>query len=139
MSKRILWVFILLVVVLALVPMASATRPEKIGGYFDEFVPGEGEIPTVYCLHTGEGYLDPDGFIDGCVVQPNKPGLAQKGTFTGHVGEREGTCEYSIRTFELDGIARFSMNRCFGDLEGLHMKGIGWTNGLWEGSFHFDP
>jgi hypothetical protein len=31
------------------------------------------------------------------------------------------------------------MNRCFGELEGLHMKGIGWTNGFWEGSYHFDP
>jgi hypothetical protein len=55
-------------------------------------------------------------------------------------GELTGTCEYNLRTYDLDGIARFVINRCNGDLAGLHMKGVGWAaNGLWEGSYHFDP
>jgi hypothetical protein len=139
MFKRKLWLFIILLLVLALVPVVYATQPAEISGYFDEFVPGDPDTPTVYCLHTGENYGEPDGFITGCVVQPYKPGLAQIGTFTGTVGEKEGFCEYSLRTFDLDGIARFSMNRCHGELAGFHMKGVGWTNGLWEGSYHFDP
>jgi hypothetical protein len=140
MFKRKLWIVILVLLGLALlVPIVSATQPAEVSGYFDEFVPGEGDRDTVYCLHTGESYGNPDGFLTGCVKQPVKPGLAQKGTFTGTVDGKSGTCEYSLRTFDLDGIARFSMNRCFGELEGFHMKGVGWTNGLWVGSYHFDP
>jgi hypothetical protein len=139
MFNHKIWIFGLLLLGLVMVPSALATQPAELKGYFDEFVPGEGDIPTVYCLHTGEEYGVPDGFLDGCVVQPNKPGLAQKGIFTGHVGEKEGTCEYSLRTFDLDGIARGTFYRCTGDLAGLHLKAVGWTNGFWEGSYHFDP
>ena len=124
---------------LALVPAVYATKPAEIQGYFDEFVPGDPTRPTVYCLHTGENYGVPDGFLTGCVVQPYKPGLAQIGTFTGTVDGKDGYCEYSLRTFDLDGIARFSMNRCHGGLEGFHLNGVGWLNGFWEGSYHFDP
>jgi len=139
MSKHTLWFLVLLLLGLILVPTAFATQPTEISGYFDEFVPGDPTTPTIYCLHTGESYDVPDGFITGCVIQPYKPGLAQKGTFTGWVDRKYGTCEYNLRTFDLDGIARFSMNRCAGDLAGFHMKGVGWTNGFWEGSYHFDP
>lgn len=140
MFNRKLWIVILVLLALAmLVPAVYATPPEDIHGYFDEFMPGEGDTPTVYCLHTGDTYGVPDGFLNGCVVQPVKPGLAQIGTFTGTVDGKSGTCEYSLRTFDLDGIARFSMNRCFGELEGFHMKGTGGLDGFWEGSYHFDP
>jgi hypothetical protein len=139
MFKRKLWILVLVLLGLALVPTAFATQPAQIGGYFDQFVPGDADTPTVYCLHTGENYTS-DGFIDGCVVQPVKPGLAQIGTFTGTVDGKDGTCIYSLRTFDLDGIARFSMHRCSGDLAGFHMVGVGWAiNGLWEGSYHFEP
>ena len=139
MSKRRLWLIALTLLVLALVPAVYATQPAEINGYFDQFVLGDENTPTVYCLHSGESYGVPDGLLTGCVVQPVKPGLAQIGTFTGTVDGKSGTCDYSLRTFDLDGIARISMNRCHGDLAGLHMTGVGWTNGLWEGSYHFDP
>ncbi len=136
MSKRKLLIFILVLLCLALVPAVYATKPAQINGYFDDFVPGD---PTVYCFHTGEEYGVSDGFLDGCVVQPAKPGLGEHGTFTGTVDGKFGTCEYNLRTFDLDGIARFSMQRCDGELAGFHMKGVGWTNGMWDGSYHFDP
>jgi len=139
MFNRKLWIFILVLLILAVVPAVYATQPIDVHGYFDEFVPGDTETPTVYCLHTGDEYGVPDGVISGCVVQPVKPGLARKGTFTGVVDGRTGTCEYSLRTFDLDGIARFSMQRCEGQLAGLHMKGVGGTDGFWEGSYHFEP
>lgn len=138
MFTRKLVIILGLLFVLALVPAVYATQPTSINGYFDDFVPGDSTTPTVYCLHTGENFVA-DDFIDGCVVQPVKPGLAQKGVFTGSVGDKFGSCDYSLRTFDLDGIARFSMNRCHGELRGFHLKGVGWTNGLWEGSYHFDP
>ena len=139
MKKSVLILAIVLVLTFMVTLTASATKPTEIGGYFDEFVPGDPDTPTVYCLHTGEEYGVPDGFITGCVVQPYKPGLAQIGTFTGTVDGKSGTCDYSLRTFDLDGIARFSMNRCSGGLAGLHLKGVGGTDGFWEGSYHFDP
>ena len=140
MFNRKLWIVVLVFLALALlVPAVSATKPNEIHGYFDGFVPGEGDTPTVYCLHTGDEYGVPDGFLTGCVVQPVKPGLQQKGIFTGWVDGKYGTCEYNLRTFDLDGIARGAFNRCTGELAGLHMKAVGWTNGFWEGSYHFDP
>ena len=141
MFNRKLWIVILVLLGLVLlVPVVSATQPAEISGYFDAFVPGEGDTPTVYCLHTGESYGVPDGFLTGCVVQPVKPGLAQKGTFTGTVDGKAGTCEYSLRTFDLDGVARGVFGKCTGDLAGLHLVAVGWAhNGLWEGTYHFDP
>jgi hypothetical protein len=137
MKRNMLTVVFLLMA--GFVSTVGATQPTEFHGYLDQFVPGTPDTPTVYCLHTGEVYGQPDGFLTGCVVQPVKPGLARKGVFTGTVDGKEGSCEYSLRTFELDGIARFSMHRCSGDLAGFHMIGVGWTNGLWEGSYHFDP
>ena len=139
MSKRKLWLVALALLVLALVPAVYATQPAEIHGYFDDYVPGDEDTPTVYCFYTVDDYGVPDGFLSGCVVQPYKPGLDQKGTFTGTVDGRSGSCEYSLRTFDLDGIARFSMHRCSEDLADFHLTGVGWTNGLWEGSYHFDP
>lgn len=139
MSKRKLWLVVLALLVLALVPAVQATQPAEIHGYFDQFVPGDEDTPTVYCLHTGDDYVA-DGFLTGCVVQPTKPGLAQRGTFTGTVDGRSGSCEYSLRTFDLDGIARSSMHRCDGELAGFHWNAVGWADtGTWEGSYHFDP
>jgi hypothetical protein len=139
MKKSVLILAIVLVLTFMITMTASATRPTDIGGYFDEFVPGDETTPTVYCFHTGEIYGEPDGFLTGCVVQPYNPGLAEHGTFTGWVDGKYGTCEYNLRTFDLDGIARFVMNRCTGDLRGFHMKGVGGLTGFWEGSYHFDP
>jgi hypothetical protein len=118
---------------------ALATKPQLVGGYFDNFIPGDENNPTVYCLHTGEIYGVPDDVLTGCVVQPYKPGLGHHGTWTGTVDGKSGTCEYNLRTFDLDGIARFAMNQCTGDLAGFHMQGTGWANGFWEGTYHFDP
>jgi hypothetical protein len=142
MRKRILLVFILVVLVLVLVPMVFATKPTKIQGYFDNFVPGRD--PQDYCMHTLDTDGVPDDFITGCVLQPETPGVAQHGTFTGFVDGAEITCEYNLKTFDvtnLDSVARFTMNRCTGDpeVEGFHLHGIGWLNGLWEGSYHYHP
>ena len=139
MFNRKLWLFVLVLLIFVLVPVVYATPPTEIHGYFDAFVPGDEDTPTVYCLHTGDSYV-PDGFLTGCVVQPVKPGLQQKGIFTGWVDGKYGTCEYNLRTFDLDGIARAVFNKCTGDLAGLHLKAVGWaSNGLWEGFYHFDP
>ena len=139
MKKSVLILAIVLVLTIMVTLTASATQPTEIRGYFDEYVTGDPTTPTVWCIHTGENYGEPDGFMDGCVVQPVNPGLAAHGTFTGTVDGKSGTCEYNLRTFDLDGIARFTMNRCSGDLAGLHMKAVGWPTGFWEGSYHFDP
>jgi len=92
-------------------------------------VPGDETTPTVYCFHIGVDWT-PDGFLSGCVVQPYNPGLGVHGLFTGTVDGKAGICEYNLRVFDLDGVARFVMNRCSGELRGLHMKGIGWPNGF---------
>jgi hypothetical protein len=112
---------------------ALATKPAEIVGYFYNFVPGE--YPSTYCLATF------DGLVDGCVFQPYHEGLAAKGTFTGSIDGKYGTCEYNLRTFDIDGIARFAMNRCTGDLAGFHMQGTtaGMEFGLWKGYWHVDP
>jgi hypothetical protein len=134
MKKTILILAIVLVLTIMATLTASAIKPSEMGGYFDAFVPGDEITPTVYCIHSGEN------FLTGCVVQPYNPGLAEHGTFTGWVDGKYGTCEFNLRTFDLDGIARFVMNRCTGELAGFHMKGVGWAaNGLWEGSYHFGP
>jgi hypothetical protein len=139
MKKLLKTLAIILVLSFSYNLTALATKPATIVGYFDNFAPGDENTPTVYCLHTAEGY-EPDGFLDGCVVQPVKPGLGEHGTFTGTVDGRYGTCEYNLRTFDLDGIARFAMGQCTGDLAGFQMQGTGWAaNGMWEGNYHFEP
>ncbi len=135
--KRTIWILTLAFMLgVILVPAVFATQPEEIRGYTNLISMAD---PVVYCIHSGPGYNQPDGFLDGCVVQPVKPGVAQKGTFTGHVGDREGSCEYSLRTFDLDGKAIFSMQICDGGLAGFHFVGFGTSDGLWAGSYHFDP
>ena len=115
--------------------IASATKSTKINGFF-WYPPGEDQN---YCFGTGENYTL-DDFLTGCVIQPVKPGLHQNGIMNLTVGGKTGTCEYNLRSYDLDGIARFGANRCTGELAGFHMKGVGWAaNGLWEGSYHFDP
>jgi len=140
MKKTVLILAIVLVLTFMFTLTASATKPTKISGFF-YFIPPFG--PNDYCVTTGENYVS-DGFIVGCVNQPVKPGLGAHGTFDLTVrtadGELSGTCEYNLRTYDNDGIARFVTNRCTGELAGFHMKGVGWAaNGLWEGSYHFGP
>lgn len=131
MKKLLVSLTIALLLTLTISMTALATQPEKIEGYFYDF--NEGEYPLTYCLKTF------DGFFDGCVLQPYNQGIGAHGTFTGTIDGKSGTCEYNLRTFDIDGIARFAMNRCTGDLAGFHMHGTGWTTGLWEGYYHFDP
>ena len=131
-------IFITILVTLLVTTSALATQPTKIRGYF-YFIPPFG--PNDYCLSTGESYGVSDGFLVGCVDQPEKPGIGAHGVVSLTLdGELSGTCEYNLRTYEIDGIARFVANRCTGDLAGFHMQAVGWAaNGLWEGSYHFDP
>ena len=141
MKKTIIILAIVLVLTFMVTLTASATKPTEIRGYF-YFVEPYG--PNDYCLSTGEVYGEPDGFMDGCVDQPDKPGIGAHGTIDLTVdGELSGTCEYNLRTYDIDGIARFTMNRCTGELAGLHLKGVGWgvgpLAGTWEGSYHFHP
>ena len=135
MKKPVVVLLLVLVMSALFVITASATQPTNINGFF-WYPPGEDQN---YCVATGENYT-PDGFLMGCVIQPVKPGLNQKGVFELTVDGKMGFCEYNLRTYELDGIARFVANRCTGELAGFHMKGVGWAaNGFWEGSYHFDP
>ena len=138
LRPKVLLIGLLLLAAFVLVPAVLATPPAPIHGHFYDFVPGAGDHPTVYCL---QGFNDGGELIlQGCVVQPVKPGLAQKGVFTGIVEGKEGTCEYSLRTFDLDGIARASFNRCTGELAGLHLRAVGRPMPpTWEGTYHFDP
>lgn len=140
MKKTVLIIAIILVLAFMFTLTASATGPEEISGFF-YFVDPWG--PNDYCISTGDPYVS-DGFIVGCVDQPVKPGLGAHGTIDLTMqtadGELSGTCEYNLRTYDIDGIARFVANRCTGDLAGLHMKAVGWaSNGLWEGTYHFAP
>ena len=136
MKKMIVVLAIVLVLTFAITMAVSATKPEKLSGFF-YFVPPYGE--NDYCISTGEGY-ESDGFLDGCVNQPEKPGIGQHGTIALTMqGVGSGTCAFNLRAYDIDGIARFVANRCTGDLVGLQMKAVGWaSNGLWEGSYHFD-
>jgi len=136
-KKKFAVILITILLTLLSTLTASATQPAEIRGYF-YFVEPYG--PNDYCITTGENYVS-DGFIVGCVDQPEKPGLGAHGTFYLTLdGKLSGSCEYNLRTYENDGTARFVTNRCTGDLVGFHMKGVGWSaNGLWEGSYHFDP
>ena len=136
-GKKFAAILVAILLALLVTMTASATQPTEIRGFF-YFVDPFG--PNDYCISTGESWGVPDGFLVGCVDQPEKPGLGAHGTFYLTVGELSGTCEYNLRTYEIDGIARFTANRCTGELAGFHMRGVGWAaNGLWEGSYHFDP
>jgi len=137
MKKSLFILAIVLLLTLTITMTAFATKPINVRGYFDEFVPDV--YPSTYCVHTGESWGVPDGFLNGCVVQPYSEGLAQHGIMSLTVDGKSGVCLYNIRTFDLDGIARIVINRCTGDLAGFHMKAVGWTNGLWEGTYHFAP
>ena len=138
MKKKFLILGIALMLTFIVTITAFATQPQAIAGYFDGIA--ELEDYEVYCFHTGEDYGVPDGFITGCVVQPYKPGIGEHGTWTGTVGGSSGTCEYNLRSYMIDGIARFALNQCTGDLAGFHMQGTGWAaTGMWEGTYHFDP
>jgi hypothetical protein len=135
MKKSVVVILIVLVMSVLFVITASATQPTNINGFF-WYPPGEYQN---YCVATGDNYT-PDGFLTGCVEQPKKPGLNQKGVLHLVVDGDEGTCGYSLRTYDLDGIARIVTTGCTGELAGFHMKAVGWAaNGLWEGSYHFDP
>lgn len=135
MKKIVITIVVVLVLMFVFTITAFATKPAKIGGFF-YYPPGELQN---YCFATGENYM-PDGFLQGCVVQPEKPGLNQNGILNLTVGGKEGVCKYNLRTYDIDGIARFVANRCTGGLKGFHMKGVGWSaNGLWVGSYHFAP
>lgn len=138
MKKLILTLAIVLALTFTLSITAFAAKPTTLVGYFDNWMPYAD--PETYCLHTGEVYGQPDGFLTGCVVQPLVNGLGAHGTFTGWVDGKYGICEYNLRTFEIDGVARFVMNRCTGELAGLHLQGTGSAlTGMWEGDYHFDP
>ena len=140
MKKTLTILAIVLVLTFMVTLTASATKPNEISGYFYFVFPfGEND----YCVTTW------DGSIDGCVDQPASPGLAAHGTMDLTVltedGELSGKCKYNLRTYDLDGIARFVANRCTEKLAGFHMKAVGWgipddpRFGTWEGSYHFKP
>lgn len=144
MKKTVFILAIVLVLAFMFTLSASATQPEKISGFFYFVDPGG---PNDYCVATsnpsGDPY-SPDGFLVGCVDQPEKPGIGEHGTLNltmqATEGELTGTCEFNLRAYDIDGIARFVANRCTGDFAGFHMKAVGWAwNGLWEGSYHFGP
>jgi hypothetical protein len=146
MSRRKIWILVMLMVGMVLVPSVLATRPAEISGWF-----AWAEEPYAYCFYSGE-FLQPDGIIQGCVIQPESPGRAAHGTFYDlpypfePPFEPAGECQYSLATFSIpgrpdnDGTARFSIHRCSGSLEGLHMIGTGLPYQFdWEGSYHYEP
>ena len=140
MRKTIFVLLILLVLSFTFTLVAFAKQPTETSGFF-YFVPPFG--PRDYCIATGEEYT-PDGFIAGCVDQPEKPGIGVHGTIQLTIvmdgQELTGACKYNLRSYDIDGIARFVANRCTGDLAGFHMKAVGWaSNALWKGTYHFKP
>jgi hypothetical protein len=121
---------------LVLVPTASATKPEPVEICFAFALPNP---DWNYCIWQSE-----DPLLVGCVVQPEAPGRAAHGTFysfaftpvwdgmflkdlpgMGEINLR-GTCEYNLATYNIPGRGEFAgqpvlaMNRCTGDLEGMH-------------------
>ena len=137
MKKSVVILSLVLVLMFMFTVTASATKPTHVSGWFTGLAP-DGSDPYWFSFTTA------DGSIVGLSDQPVKPGLAQRGTveLTFNTGSEilVGTCEYNLRTYDLDGIARIVANRCTGELSGFHMKGVGWAaNGLWEGSYHFHP
>lgn len=150
MFNRKLWILVLVLISLALVPTVFATPPTEVSGFF--YWAPEGS-PYNYCLFSVDEFGNPDGVIEGCVVQPEKPGRAQNGTMY-HVSafdpaapeEALGACQYSLATFDIPGrpddpgTPRFSTIRCWGSWENMHLVGVGEAGGFsWTGSYHFDP
>lgn len=150
MLNRKLWILVLVLIGLALVPTVFATEPTEIHGYF--YWAPEGS-PYFYCLFTVDASGNPDGVIEGCVIQPEKPGRAQMGTMYNVSAfdpappeEAAGACEYSLATFNIPGrpddpgVPRFSAQRCTGSWADMHLVGVGEAGGFsWTGSYHFEP
>ena len=147
MFRRKFWILALLMLFLFLVPTASAKPPTDVSGWFD-WADGD---PYSYCFYTGD-YLNPDGVIQGCVIQPDSPGRAAHGTFYDlpypfdDDDEPRGECEYNLATFDIPGRPddpgdpHFTMNRCSGSLQGVHMVGTGVAGGFTlQGTLHVEP
>ena len=149
MFWRKISLFALFLLVLFLVPSVSATPPEEINGYFYWAPDGS---PYNYCLFSVDNDGAPDGFLEGCVIQPDSPGRAAHGTFyqfplfpEHDPDNTTGECEYNLATFTIPGRGsvgdpKFVMNRCSGSLEGLHMNGTGEAGEFYfTGTYHFAP
>ena len=99
MKKSVFILTIVLVLTFMVTLTASATQPTEIRGYFDEYVTGDPTTPTVWCIHTGENYGEPDGFIDGCVATGRR-----QGSTVGRKGNRLHVFRMSIEiALELSG------------------------------------
>jgi hypothetical protein len=146
MFRQKFWILALLLLFLFLVPAASATPPTDVSGWF-----AWAEDPYAYCFYTGD-FGQPDGILQGCVIQPETPGRAAHGTFYdlpypfAPPFEPTGECKYNLATFDIPGrpedpgTPRFTINRCSGSLQGMHLVGEGVPGGYdWQGSMHTEP
>jgi hypothetical protein len=141
--------FALLMLVLLVVPSVFATPPEEINGWF-YWAPEDS--PYNYCLFSADDNGAPDGFLEGCVIQPDAPGRAGHGTFyqfpifpVHDPDNTTGECEYNLATFYVPGRGdvgdpRVVFNRCSGSLEGLHVNATGEAGEFyWTGTYHYGP
>lgn len=138
MKKLILILGIVLTLTFIVTTSALALGTSQIGGTLERYNPGDPNYPPIFYLNTSGRDGLPDGFMCGCVAQPSRTAYGEHGIFKGSVDGKFGTCEYKLRTFDADGIARFVVTNCSGDLTGLYLQGTSWPDGSWEGTYLLD-
>ena len=146
MKKRYFVLCGLLLALILFVGSVQATQPEHYTGYVPllSYIPGPPGGVTVYDV------CDP--VLQGQVVQPAEtPGKAVHGVFT--MGDSpycdgtptlEGTCQMTLLPVEepfnpASKEGRAVINRCTGDLSGLHMTGVIHYDFTYDAWYHFKP
>ena len=146
-SRRLFFVMItILVISLLTAAVVYATQPEPVSGYvpFASYFPGPPGGVSVYDAC--------DEILQGSIVQPaESPGKAIHGTFTSGDSQwcdgepaYEGTCEFTLLPVEEagnpDSEEGFAVvNRCTGELRGLHGTLIIHFDFTYDAMYHFDP
>ena len=145
MNKRYFMLGGLLLALILVVGTVQATQPEHVTGHvpFSSFIQGPPGGITVYDA------CDP--ILQGQVVQPEgTPGKAIHGVFTmgdsiycEGAPELEGTCQMTLLPVEEPGNpdskeGRAVMNRCTGDLRGLHMTAVIHYDFTYDAWYHFE-
>lgn len=147
MSKRTIWsLSLLLLLVFILAPAVLASKPEPVAGFvpFASYFPGPPGGVTVYDVC--------DAVLQGQIEQPAEtPGKAVHGTFTmgdspfcDGVPEIEGTCEFTLLPVEEPGNPDSKegfavLNRCTGDLQGLHGTFQVHFDFTYDAMYHVEP
>ena len=135
MKKSILILVIVLLLTFLLATPVLATQPTYSQGIWTNWDTSD-PLNSKYDLE--------DGLWLGTIIQPVKPGQAQKAYFEGTFDGIPGTCVFNVRTFNKKGVLSGATIKCDGQLSGLQATFRGsfespdpfW--GYFESWHHFD-